>query len=245
LISQHNSNTIGNIFTTGGNVGIGISTPSEKLHIAGNLRIGNSTQSNYIMFSGTNGDQTGHTYIGERVYENPENSELLLFKGNDLGASGTDRIRLLSAEHRFDTYTNILDGTFDVVGTTGSSNRMIILNNGNIGINTTSPNYTLQVAGDIYASGDVISFSDSRLKSDVVTIDNALDKVSSMRGVYYTNINTQERDTGVIAQEIAEILPEVVADKGEYLGVAYGNIVGVLIEAIKELKARVEQLENR
>ena len=116
---------------------------------------------------------------------------------------------------------------------------------GNVGIMTTSPSYTLQVSGDIYASGDVISFSDSRLKTDVVTIDNALDKVSSMRGVYYTNINTQERDTGVIAQEMAEILPEVVADKGEYLGVAYGNIVGVLIEAIKELKAKIAQLENR
>jgi hypothetical protein len=136
-------------------------------------------------------------------------------------------------------------GALRLQGSLGANTIFLPGSSGNVGINTTSPSYTLQVAGDIYASGDVISFSDSRLKTDVVTIDNALEKVNSMRGVYYTNLNTQNRETGVIAQEMAEILPEVVADKGEYLGVAYGNIVGVLIEAIKELKARVVELENR
>ena len=116
---------------------------------------------------------------------------------------------------------------------------------GNVGIMTTSPSYPLHVSGDIYATGDVISFSDARLKTDVQTINNALDKVSNMRGVYYTNLNTQTRETGVIAQEIMDVLPEVVADRGEYLGVAYGNIVGVLIEAIKELKAKVAELDNQ
>lgn len=116
---------------------------------------------------------------------------------------------------------------------------------GNVGIMTTSPSYPLHVSGDIYATGDVISFSDARLKTDVQTINNALDKVNNMRGVYYTNTNTQTRETGVIAQEIMDVLPEVVADRGEYLGVAYGNIVGVLIEAIKELKAKVVELEAR
>jgi hypothetical protein len=79
------------------------------------------------------------------------------------------------------------------------------------------------------------------LKSDIRTIPNALDKVSDMRGVYFTKDG--EAGTGVIAQEIENILPEVVKD-GEYKSVAYGNMVGILIEAIKELKAEVEKLKE-
>jgi len=63
-----------------------------------------------------------------------------------------------------------------------------------------------------------------------------------MRGVYFNRDG--EGGTGVIAQEIENILPEVVHDKGEYLRVAYGNMVGVLIEAIKELKKEVETLKE-
>ena len=122
--------------------------------------------------------------------------------------------------------------------------RMMIESNGYVGIGTTSPSYALQVAGDVYASGDVISFSDERLKTDITTITGALDKVSLLRGVYYKHIETQIRGTGVIAQEIEQVLPEVTDSRGEYKGVSYGNVVGVLIEAIKELKSRIETLES-
>ena len=77
----------------------------------------------------------------------------------------------------------------------------------------------------------------------MTTIDNALDIVDSLRGVYYTK--DDERGIGVIAQETEKVLPEVVHDQEDgYKSVAYGNIVGVLIEAIKELKAEVEELKN-
>jgi hypothetical protein len=72
----------------------------------------------------------------------------------------------------------------------------------------------------------------------VQTIDNALDKVMSMRGVTYTM--QAEKGTGVIAQEVEKILPEVVVDN-EYKSVAYGNMVGVLIEAIKDLKKEIDE----
>jgi hypothetical protein len=98
--------------------------------------------------------------------------------------------------------------------------------------------------GDVTAAGNVSAYSDIKLKTDVSTIDNALDKVSKMRGVMYTHKDTGLRGTGVIAQEIKEVLPEVVME-GETLSVAYGNIVGVLIEAIKELKAEIEQLKGK
>ena len=97
-------------------------------------------------------------------------------------------------------------------------------------------------SGAITSSGDVTAFSDMRIKHDIETIEGALDKVSDMRGVYFKR-NNGEAGTGVIAQEIENILPEVVKD-GEYKSVAYGNMVGILIEAIKELKAEVEKLKE-
>ena len=93
--------------------------------------------------------------------------------------------------------------------------------------------------------GNVISYSDEKLKKNVHTINNALEIVDNLRGVRY------ERDgrvgIGVIAQEVQKYLPEVVykENNSEYLAVAYGNIIGVLIEAIKELKKEVEELKNK
>lgn len=121
----------------------------------------------------------------------------------------------------------------------------LITNEGNIGIGKTNPDYALDVVGDIFATGNISGFSDARLKTDVNTITDALQIVEKMRGVFYTHIKTNERGVGVIAQETRAVLPEAVVEKGEYLGVAYGNIVGVLIEAIKELSAKVERLERQ
>ena len=80
-----------------------------------------------------------------------------------------------------------------------------------------------------------------RLKSDIRTIDNALNRVCDLRGVFFTKDN--EAGTGVIAQEVENILPEVV-HSGVYKSVAYGNMVGVLIEAIKELRSQVKSLQE-
>jgi hypothetical protein len=102
--------------------------------------------------------------------------------------------------------------------------------------------FWLTSAGNATFTGDVTAFSDERLKTNIRTIDNALDKVSAMRGVYFDKDG--QSSTGVIAQEVEKVLPEVVHD-GEYKSVAYGNIVGVLIEAIKELQAKVDKLEKR
>ena len=99
----------------------------------------------------------------------------------------------------------------------------------------------LSVTGTITASGDITAFSSEVLKDDIRTIDNALNKVADMRGVYFTKDG--EAGTGVIAEEVEAVLPEVVKD-GEYKSVAYGNIVGVLIEAVKELKEEVKSLKE-
>ena len=102
--------------------------------------------------------------------------------------------------------------------------------------------------GDFTASGDVTAYSDERLKSNITTIEDALDKVKSMRGVMFSKTNSLtgelRQSTGVIAQETEEVLPEVVHndDNTGYKSVAYGNIVGVLIEAIKEQQSQIEDL---
>ena len=97
------------------------------------------------------------------------------------------------------------------------------------------------VFGNITATSNVTAYSDERLKTNIRTVDNALDKVSNMRGVYFDKEG--KASVGVIAQEMEKILPEVVFD-GEYKSVAYGNIVGILIEAIKELKNEIELLKQ-
>ena len=98
----------------------------------------------------------------------------------------------------------------------------------------------VEVNGKLTAT-EVTATSDERLKSDIQTIDNALDKVMNMRGVSFTK--QAEKGVGVIAQEIEKVLPEVVTD-GEYKSVAYGNIVGVLIEAIKEQQKQIDELKK-
>ena len=124
----------------------------------------------------------------------------------------------------------------------------IIESTGAMGLRQVSPSYQLDVTGDIRASSDVIAFSDRRVKENIVTIDNALNKVTQLRGVTYTRKDTDDKSTklGVIAQEVLEVLPEVVAqDKEGMYSVAYGNMAGVFIEAIKELENRIKELENK
>lgn len=96
---------------------------------------------------------------------------------------------------------------------------------------------------EVISSGDITAFSDIRLKTNIEKIENALDKVCQLNG--YTYDMNNKRSTGVIAQEVEKVLPEVVQDREDgYKTVAYGNMIGLLIEAIKELKQEIEVLKN-
>jgi len=103
-------------------------------------------------------------------------------------------------------------------------------------------------AGNILASGNVTAYSDIRVKDNVEQIAGALDRIQRIRGVTYTRTDledTERRYAGVIAQEIEEVLPEAIFDSGELKAVDYNATIGLLIEAIKELTARVAQLEGK
>jgi len=102
---------------------------------------------------------------------------------------------------------------------------------------------SLTVQGDVYATGNVTAYSDIRLKTNIQIIPNALDKVKALRGVTFDRVDCNLRQAGLLAQELQAVLPEAVDDSGEYLGVAYGNVTGLLVEAIKELASIVEQLK--
>jgi hypothetical protein len=132
--------------------------------------------------------------------------------------------------------------TYGNLKSTGSN--LLIQSNGSTAATFSDANVTFAgtlASGAITSSGDVTAFSDMRLKSDIRTIDNALNRVCDLRGVFFTKDN--EAGTGVIAQEVENILPEVV-HSGVYKSVAYGNMVGVLIEAIKELRSQVKSLQE-
>jgi hypothetical protein len=130
-----------------------------------------------------------------------------------------------------------------------------------IGIGTTVPTYPLHItvptttsATSIWVSGDIVSLSDQRVKSNIVPISDALDKLKSMSGYTYNRTDGDGPDTlrhaGVIAQEVEAVFKEAVhVDKDTgYKSVAYGNLVALLIEAIKEthrsLDARLNRLEE-
>ena len=106
---------------------------------------------NFISFRGTTNDGPGsynHTYIGERIFSPTESSELFLFKGNDMAASGPDRVRIGAAEFRVDTYSSALSGDFETVANSALlTNKFIITNGGDVGIGTSSPSYKLDVNG--------------------------------------------------------------------------------------------------
>ena len=106
----------------------------------------------------------------------------------------------------------------------------------------------MSAAGAATFNNDVTAFSDERLKSNVVTVPDALAKVTEMRGVHYVRNETNKDSTGVIAQELQKIAPELVLTAEDEMGtlsVNYGNITGYLIEAIKELSAKVKELEGK
>ena len=127
--------------------------------------------------------------------------------------------------------------------------RLIFADSGNVGIGVEDPQAKLHVAGDILAD-NFPTPSDARLKTNVEPLTNVLDKLDQVHGVSFQwnavydspRRTTEDRDIGVIAQEVEEVFPELITVWGEegYRAIDYGRLTAVLVEAIKELRADQE-----
>jgi hypothetical protein len=145
--------------------------------------------------------------------------------------------------------SNISSGTLNIVRLGTTANAQFF----SLGVGT-SPD-TANV-GSIRAIGEITSYySDDRLKDKLGNIENALGKVKELSGFFYKANETakelgytDERKVGVSAQEVQKVLPEVVTSApidSQYMTVHYERLVPLLIEAIKELDAKLEQLKNK
>jgi hypothetical protein len=119
----------------------------------------------------------------------------------------------------------------------------------NLGIGTTNPTSKLHVVGDTYISGiltatDINSASDIRLKTNIKSFENTLEKIVQINGVSFNWIENNAKSGGIIAQDVEKVFPELVND-GDHKTVNYNGLIGVLIESIKELKQEVEDLKSR
>ena len=162
---------------------------------------------------------------------------------NDPGGGGGDTAWIRYYPYSGEQTVLEIGVSNDATGSTQDSINLI--SPGGVGINKQTPAYMLDIDGDVRATKDIIAFSDARVKENVRSIENPLEIVSQLRGVFYTRKDDGTSGTGVIAQEVEPVLPEVVkTDTDGMKSVAYGNFAGVLIESIKALQEKIESLEQ-
>ena len=232
----------------GGRVGIGTETPLEALQVG--EESGGSPTARKAIKIGSGG------YSEPGGYQTNANGDKLILYNND----GLDaRIGIGGAE----------DLWFKVIGPGGGGKfrwltanssggpieRMRIDTGGNVGIGTASPGYTLHVNGSVAGTSAYNNLSDARLKKDVQPIGDALAIVEALRGVTFNWDKTVDpamklddrNHVGFIAQEVEAVLPQAVStasDARQTKSVAYSEVIPVLTEAIKQLKAENDALKN-
>lgn len=258
--------------TTGAsNVGIGhragdaITTGSSNVTVGKDGLGANTTGSSNVALGAsamvTNQTGSNNIGVGYRVMNNMNGGTKNTVVGNDAGYSfttgsynvciGSDAGGQITTGSK-NTIIGSYNGNQDGLDIRTASNRMVISDgDGNIGM-------YIDGSQDAHFDGDVIAYSttisDRRLKGDIENITDALDKVGQINGVTFVRKNNGEASAGIIAQEIMEVLPEAVKEKSmplhtgsedTYYVVEYDAVTGLLVEAVKELKARVEALEAK
>ena len=255
----------------GGNVGIGITSPRNRLNIASdfpfaNMKNGSLRTSAQIAITGAT--TTANLYIGTAYTAGagsgsviqstdfftvapaatPTDNGLALYLNPNGGAV------IFGAETKFPTglWHRSSDDhpRFWFVNNNethfGSGNGRFTFRN----TAQTVDNLVLDNNGNLTATGNITAYSDVRSKTNIVEIDSPLEKIMKMRGVYYNRIDDSnaipDRHLGVIAQEIERVLPEVVltdTSESKHKSVAYGNIVAILIEGMKAQESTIKGIQ--
>jgi len=194
------------------------------------------SDSGFINFSGTN------------------NLFKLGSSNGNFGIWKTTDINILNANYisnDFNNFSNVINfdyslntNEYPIINLNGAirSTSNLSINDMNIYPNN-NLNYKVRVYGNMKVDGSVMSSSDIRIKSEIKVIESALDKISKLKGITYKNNrnNNNYRETGLIAQEVKEVIPEAVfEDENGYLNIAYGNLMGLVIEALKEIKDLIQ-----
>jgi len=193
--------------------------------------------SNYVN-TNTNTTYTGGTGITltGTVFSNDITNNNQLTNGAGYITSATDTT--------YTAGTNVSISAGNVISATDTdTNTTYTAGNG---LTLTGTSFTMSGAytGDFTATGDVTAYSDRRLKRNIETINNPLEIVNALRGVNFEKDG--RHSTGVIAQEVEEVFPAVVhTDADGMKSVAYGNITGLLLEAIKEQQVLINSLQDQ
>lgn len=242
----------------------GVSPTKFQLSTAGTLTVPNVVVLEKIVadeFELSDGSAIGNGALDDLsdvTITSPSNGQVLKYNGSawvnsadDAGSTNADTLDGLNSTQFLRSDANdtasgnyTFSGTMTLSASTGTA--LTVGADAEVGGN-------LEVGGELRAAGDVItnySASDIALKENLQIINNALDKVQKVNGYTFNYIDKpDERVSGVVAQEIEKVLPEVVFEhernNGTYKAVRYDNIIPLLIEAIKELKGKVNDLENR
>ena len=156
-------------------------------------------------------------------------------------------------------YPNFDTGAFGFYGGTASDKKLVVRGTGAAGSYTQTADLqqwqtydgttqTIVAKVDYLGNMTAVSItlsSDERLKKNITPISGALDKVNKLNGYTFSRLDGNQREVGVIAQEVLEVMPELVKESDGYYSVAYPNMVALLIESIKELKREIEELKNK
>jgi hypothetical protein len=141
--------------------------------------------------------------------------------------------------------TGVASTDYIITGTAATFNNTVEVNN-NFSVSGISTfTGAVSVTGDVSATGNVNSGSDINLKTDIETVEDAISIINQIRGVRFKWKNSDQSSVGVIAQELETVLPELVqVSLGGTKTVTYNGLIGVLVQAVKELKLEIEELKR-